>query len=148
MHEETGIGHGRIETRRIEVAPVGHVQWPGLRQWGRITRIRTYKRTGKTTTEQVCFIASLGESQATPAQLLAYNRNHWGIESKLFWVKDAVLRENASPIRKGAAPQALAALRNLTLRLLRELHPSPTIAREIAADSKNTIIQLLTELIK
>jgi predicted transposase YbfD/YdcC len=111
-------------------------------------RGRTDKGTGKTTSEQVCFITSLGETQATPAELLAYNRRHWGIESRLFWVKDTVLREDVSTIRTGAAPQAVAALRNTALRQLRELHPSPTIAREIASESKNKVFQLLGCFVK
>jgi len=121
---------------------VGHVRWPGLKQWGRITRSRTDKRTGKTAAEEICFITSLGESQAGPAELLAFNRTHWGIENRLHWHKDTLLREDASTIRTGASVQAIAALRNLTLRLLAAFDPSPTIAREIAQNDRNTVIQM------
>jgi predicted transposase YbfD/YdcC len=94
--------------------------------------------------EVVHFITSLGASQATPAQLLAYNRNHWAIENQLHRTKDTLLKEDASTIRTRAAPQAIAALRNLTLHLLSILHPSSTIAREIAQNNRNTIIQMIT----
>jgi predicted transposase YbfD/YdcC len=133
-----------METRRIEVVPVGHVKWPGIKQWGRIIRTRIHKKTGVVEREEVCFITSLGSSQATPAELLAYNRNHWSIENQLHRNKDTLLKEDASTIRTRAAPQAIAALRNLTLHLLATLHPSPTIAREIAQNDRNTIIQLVT----
>jgi predicted transposase YbfD/YdcC len=147
-HEETHARHGRIETRRIELGAMGHVQWPGLKQWGRITRTRVNRRTGKITTQQICFITSLGSSQASPEELLAYNRNHWAIENRLHWVKDTLLREDVSTIRTGAAPQTAAALRNAALRALRGLHASPTQAREIAADDKNSALQLLGCFVK
>lgn len=143
MHEETRTGHGRIDYRKIEVAPVGHVKWPGLKQWGRITRVRTNKSTGEVTTEVVCFISSLGESQATPQQLLGYNRRHWGIENRLHRPRDTLLREDASTIRAGSAPQVAAALRSITLTLLRRLHPSPTVAREMAQNDRNMVIHML-----
>jgi predicted transposase YbfD/YdcC len=143
-HEETHVGHGRIDYRRIEVVPAGHVQWPGLKQWGRITRTRTDKKTGVIAREEVCFISSLGQSQAMPAELLAYNRNHWSIENRFHRNKDTLLREDASTVRTGGAPQALAALGNFTLRLLAGFDPSPTIAREIAQNDRNNVIQMLT----
>ncbi len=143
-HEETSRGHGRIETRRIEVVPVGAVQWPWLRQWGRITRTRVQVSTGKTTTEAVYFITSRGPSQATPKQLLTYNRKHWAIENNLHRTRDTLMKEDASTLRKGAAPQTAVALRNIALRFLASIHPSPTQAREIAQNNRNDAILLLT----
>ena len=141
-HEEISHGHGRIEVRRIFVVDVGHVKWPGLKQWGQITRIVTDKKTGQTTTEIVHFISSLGMSQATPAELLAYNRKHWSIENRLHRNKDTLLAEDASTIRTKNAPQTLAALRNFVLHILSKLHTSPTIAREIAQNDRNMVIQM------
>jgi predicted transposase YbfD/YdcC len=122
---------------------VGRVQWPGLKQWGRIIRTRTDKKTGVIAREEICFISSLGKSQATPMELLAYNRNHWSIENRLHRNKDTLLREDASTVRTGAAPQTLAALRNLTLRILATFDSSPTVAREIAQNDRNKVIQSL-----
>ncbi|MCB0833570.1 MAG: transposase [Bacteroidetes bacterium] len=86
------MGHGRIEERKLEVISTAHcrIKWPGLMQVGRITRQRTIKSTGKTSIESTCFITSLPESSTTPEHLLELNRNHWGIENKLHWVKDNV----------------------------------------------------------
>ncbi len=148
MHEETTKAHGRTETRRIEVFEPGHVRWPGLRQWGLLTRIRTEMKTGRTTTETLPFIASLGRTQATPEALLGYNRKHWAVENNLHRNRDTLLKEDASSLRKGHSPQANAALRNLALHLLAKLNPSPTIAREIAQNDKNKTLQLLGLVIK
>lgn len=46
-------------------------------------------------------------------------RGRWGIENRLFLVRDATMSEDARRVRSGAAPQALAALRNASLSLLR-----------------------------
>ena len=41
------------------------------------------------------------------------------IESRLHWVRDGVFGEDQSQVRTGAAPQPLAALRNLVIGMLR-----------------------------
>lgn len=143
MHEAYAKGHGRLEIRRIEVWDVGQVKWPGLKQWGRIMRLRTDRVSKETTSEEVYFISSLGQSQATPAELLEYNQNHWGIENKLHRTKDTLLKEDASTLRTGNTPQAIAAMRNLTLHLLYQIHPSPIQAREIANHDINKLLQIL-----
>ena len=53
-------------------------------------------------------------------------RAHWGIES-LHWVRDRAFREDESQAHRGAGPQAMAALRNCAIGLLRRLH-IPNIA--------------------
>ena len=143
-HHETTAGHGRIEERKIEVLPAGSVRFAGVKQWGRITRTRTNKKTGKTTHEEVHFISSLGLSQATPAELLAYNRSHWAIENNLHRNKDNLLGEDASTVRTKNAPQTLSAIRNLALNLLTKINKSPKLAREFAQYNINDVLQLIT----
>ena len=46
-------------------------------------------------------------------------RGHWEIENRLHYVRDVTLGEDASQVRKGAAPEVIAVLRNATLCLLR-----------------------------
>jgi hypothetical protein len=64
-------------------------------------------------------ITSRGAERAAAATLLRANRGHWQVENGSHWVRDVVLGEDACLIRSGAAPQAVAACRNLTLALLR-----------------------------
>ena len=40
---------------------------------------------------------------------------HWGIENGMHGMWDGALREDASRIRKGSAPQVVAILRNITI---------------------------------
>jgi len=93
-----------------------HQKWPGLAQGFELTRQRTVR--GVTTTEVVYGITSLKAEQANAARLLALARGHWGIENRLHYVRDVTLGEDSSRVRKGAAPQVLAAVRNAVIHLL------------------------------
>jgi len=114
--------------------------WQRVRQCFKITRSRTIKKTGETTTEVAYGITSLDHERANAKELLALNRAHWAIENNLHWVRDWVFREDTSTIRIGAAPQTVTALRNITLSLLKKIDTSPTIAREICMENKNIAI--------
>jgi hypothetical protein len=50
--------------------------------------------------------------------LLRLVRQHWRIENSLHYVRDVTLGEDACRVRRGAAPQVLAALRNAAVHLL------------------------------
>ena len=63
-------------------------------------------------------ITSLPPERAGPADLLRLSRRHWAIENELHYVRDVTLGEDASRVRSGAAPQAMAALRNLVVAVL------------------------------
>jgi len=56
--------------------------------------------------------------QATPAQLAAWIRGHWQIEA-LHHLRDVSYGEDASQIRTGSGPQAMATLRNLAVGILK-----------------------------
>lgn len=104
----------------------GACHWAGLKQGFELTRERTVK--GVTTRETVYGITSLGVAEADAGRLLALTRGHWSIENGLHYKRDVTLGEDASRVRKGAAPQVLAAVRNGVLHLL-----SDTGAESLAA---------------
>lgn len=111
-------GHGRIEKRTLETTPIVTVgqKWKGLKQGLRITRERAVK--GKKTVEVVYGITSLSMARANAATLLTILRDHWQIENGLHYVRDVTLGEDACRVRKGTAPQVLAAVRNVVVHLL------------------------------
>jgi len=74
-------------------------------------------RTSKT--ETVYGLTSLTPEQASPAELLGYNRGHWEIENRLHHVRDMTYDEDRSQVRKGRRPHAMATLRNVAISLLR-----------------------------
>jgi predicted transposase YbfD/YdcC len=71
--------------------------------------------------EVVYGITSLSADEAEAGQLLALVRHHWQIENGLHYVRDVTLAEDACRVRKGDAPQVLAALRNAVVPLLAEV---------------------------
>jgi predicted transposase YbfD/YdcC len=85
----------------------------------RITRERIAR--GKKTIETVYAITSLTAERASPAQLLALSRAHWGIENCLHYVRDVSCREDQARAHAGHAPEVLAAFRNTALTLIRRL---------------------------
>jgi Transposase DDE domain len=113
-------GHGRTEKRKLRTTTVLTLgqKWAGMKQGFEITRERTIK--GVTTVEVVYGITSLSEQEADAARLLGITRGHWGIENGLHYVRDVTMGEDASRVRKGNAPQVLAALRNLVIFVVAE----------------------------
>ena len=93
-----------------------YLDWPGVRQVCQVRR--RVEQKGSVSMETRYAITSLGR-ETGPGKLLEYVRGHWGIENRLHYVRDVTLGEDASQVRTGAAPQVMAALRNVVLGLLR-----------------------------
>lgn len=64
-------------------------------------------------------ITSLTPERADAARLLAFNRNHWGIENGLHWVRDVTFQEDRSILRARRTHHLMATIRNLAISLLR-----------------------------
>jgi hypothetical protein len=91
--------------------------WPALEQIYWVRRERTIQDV--TTVETGYGITSLGPQEADAPRLLALNREYWGMENRLHWVRDVTFDEDRSQVRSEAAPQVCAGLRNLGIALLR-----------------------------
>ena len=105
-----------------------HQKWPGMAQGIEITRERTID--GKTTIEVEHGMTSLKPQEADAKRLSGLLREHWGIENGLHYVRDVTLSEDACRVRKGSAPQILAAVRNTVIHLLAGLN-APSYAAAI-----------------
>jgi hypothetical protein len=97
----------------------GYLDWPGHKQVLELRRTVIEKRTGQTRSEVAHAITPLGRERAAARQLLEVWRGHWHIENRLHWVRDVTFGGDRSQVRVGHAPQVMAALRNLTISLLR-----------------------------
>jgi predicted transposase YbfD/YdcC len=119
MVELRGRHGDRREVRRLwtSTALVGYLNWPGVRQVCKVER--KTERKGKLGGEVRYAITNLGE-EAGPEQLLGHIRGHWAIENRLHYVRDVTFGEDASQVRKGSAPQVMAALRNAVISILRQ----------------------------
>jgi predicted transposase YbfD/YdcC len=110
-------GHGRVETRRLQVTTVAGLDFPHATQALRITR-RVRPLTGwRWRTVTVHAVTSLTVAQASPARLADYVRDHWSIEA-LHHIRDTTFAEDASQTRTGNAARAMASLRNLAIGIL------------------------------
>jgi predicted transposase YbfD/YdcC len=126
-------GHGRLEVRSIRTTQIltRTQDFKGMKQGFELTRERTEK--GVTTVEVVYGITSLSAQRADAKRLLELTRAHWGIENGSHHRRDVTLGEDASKIRKGSAPQVMAALRSTVITLAQEVAPTlATAVRRLA----------------
>jgi predicted transposase YbfD/YdcC len=114
-------GHGRLDLRTLErsAALNAYLRWPGVGQVLRRTCQRVDLTTGVIGEEVSYGVTSLPPRAASAAQVEALWRGHWTIENRVHRVRDVTWGEDAGQVRVGHAPQALAALRNGLLSLLR-----------------------------
>jgi len=88
----------------------------GLRSIGMVER--ECLSAGKSSVEQRYFINSI----AADAKLFAHAvRSHRGIENRLHWRLDVVMREDDCRIRKDNSPTVLAMVRHLSLNLFEKV---------------------------
>jgi predicted transposase YbfD/YdcC len=125
-------GHGRLEVRRLrtsqELGDYLAPKWPAVAQVFQVERQIT--KGGKTTTEIRYGLTSLPTTVCSARRLLGLIRDHWHIENRVHWRRDVTLKEDASKVREGQTPHALAALNNVVLTLMDYLEV-PNMAAQI-----------------
>ena len=88
------------------------------------------RRGAKISCETVLAVTALTPAQASPAFLLARNRDHWGIENGLHHRRDTTLAEDASQLRAGQSWRLFASIANTTVSVLnRAGYPNHAAAR-------------------
>lgn len=124
QHTASNTGHGRRESRSIKTLAIadnlGGIAFPHAKLALRIHRRR--RQTGKKESRETVYaVTSLDAHQATPADLAAAIRGHWGIENSSHHIRDVTFAEDASTVHHGTAPRAMATLRNLAIGTLKIL---------------------------
>ena len=128
-------GHHRVELRRLQATTVAGLDFPHATQAIRITR-RVRPLTGRKWRTVIAYaVTSLTAAQASPARLADWIRGHWGIEA-LHHIRDTTFAEDASQVRTGTAPRAMASLRNLAIAILR-LHGRRNIAAALRRNARD-----------
>jgi len=130
---------GRIEKRTMQISNglVSYLSWPGLNQVWKLTK--EIKQKGSRTVEQSVGIAripkELSDTIPIAQKVSECVRGHWGIENRLHRTRDTVFNEDHGTIRKGSAPQTMAALRNLVTSIfhLGTVRSFPKAQRRFAA---------------
>jgi predicted transposase YbfD/YdcC len=114
--------HGRVEIRTLKAVCVRHFGFPHAAQILQVTRKTRDLHTNRWRTVTVYAITSLPFQLARPARLADLLRGHWAIEA-LHHVRDTTFAEDDSQVRTGAAPNVMAALRNLVIGVLSRAGP-------------------------
>jgi predicted transposase YbfD/YdcC len=114
-------GHGRLELRHLSCTDDldAYLQWPGVQQVVRRRCERTRLKTGTVSQAVTYALTSLTAQEATAADIAHLWRGHWTIENRVHYVRDVTMGEDAHQMHTGNAPQAVAALRNAWLNILR-----------------------------
>lgn len=139
---ETEKTRNRLTTRTVEVFDDLNgidSQWVGIKSLIRVERVGT--RGDKPYHEMVCYISS---QIRTAREFAAGIREHWGIENRLHWVKDVVLKEDDSKIRMGNAPANLSIVRAIAINLLRRAgYASITTAQRFLSHDLDKLLVLV-----
>jgi predicted transposase YbfD/YdcC len=116
-----GKGHGRRERRTLTSSNMlkDYVKWPYCEQVFRLERHFVRISDNKVSEEVSYGVSSLTRAEADAERLLALVRGHWGIENGLHFRRDDTLKEDRCRL-KGQGAQAMAAINNLVLGLLRK----------------------------
>jgi predicted transposase YbfD/YdcC len=127
--------HGRVEIRILKAVTVRGLGFPHAAQVLQVTRKARELHSRRWRTRIVYAVTSLTAAQASPARLADWIRGHWGIEA-LHHIRDTTFAEDACQVRTGAAPRAMASLRNLAIGILRA-HGHRNIAAALRRNARD-----------
>lgn len=123
-------GHGREEIRSTKAIDVEHFDVDELDKYSNIGVVLQVERFSlQTATQRLSHEVSyyIGDTIAASLSLESqarYIRDHWAIES-LHWIKDVVLKEDASFQRCANGSRILATVRSVVIKYGRLMYDSP-----------------------
>ncbi len=140
FRESVTLAHGRVESRAIwtTIALNDYLDFPGVGQCVAIERCVTHKKTGKVSTETVYGLTSHTPESAHAKRLLAFNREHWGVEA-CHYILDWNWDEDRCTLRTGHGPENMTRLRRFAIGLIKSKRPD-SVAATIRKLARNTRI--------
>jgi predicted transposase YbfD/YdcC len=119
-HTATGHGHGRQETRTLQVLPAPAGCFPYAAQAFLIERTIRDPATGQLRSAAAALGITSRSPQrgGTPTLIATAARSHWDIEA-LHHIRDVTMHEDAHRLRAGSAAPVMATLRNTAIATLR-----------------------------
>ena len=92
-------------------------KWEGLKSIHKMTRVRTDKKTDKSSSETTFYISSLTDG----TEVFKLIREHWAVENKLHYMLDMLFREDYSTKRAGNAAQNMNIINKINLTIIQRL---------------------------
>jgi predicted transposase YbfD/YdcC len=138
------LNKNRYEIREVEVHSdlyeIDRDKFYGIQEIVKVTRMTSFKKSGKVSTEVSFYISS---KQMSAREYNHGIRAHWSVESMHF-IKDVTFGEDASLIRTKNAPTNFSIIRNITMNILRRENYStfPEVIRMIGGNIQR-LYQLL-----
>jgi len=114
-------GHGRLERREIRGSGelAGYSTFPGLKQGAEVKKRVKFLKTGQVEENTEYIMTSLSAIGTPPGTLLGLMRGHWGIENRLFHVKDDSFGEDRHVLGSHRSGEVMSLLRAASINLLR-----------------------------
>jgi len=133
---------GREEHRALflyDAIQINSEEWKGVRQIAYVNR-KVVHKDKHISFEEAFYIESTGK---TAIELNQGIRQHWSVEA-MHWVKDVVLKEDASTTHMGNAPENLSIIRNWIMAIFK-INGLESITRAIrkVANDLDLMIKLL-----
>ena len=137
FREPLTLEHGRLESRAIWTTTRlnDYLNFPFVGQAFAFERLRIDKKTGETSTEVVYGLTDHSPQSADPVRLLAFNRDHWGVEAH-HYILDWNWDEDRCTIRTGHGPENITRLRRFATGLIKS-KSTDSVAATIAKLARN-----------
>lgn len=118
VSETTITKRGRIECRKVfvfnDIKGISR-EWAGLMRIIRVERYVTL--TDRCRHDTAYYITSIRRNSA--AYFADHIQNHWGIENRLHWVKDVIMKEDTSRTAGKMAAENISIMRNIVINIIR-----------------------------
>ena len=121
--EETTVGHGRIERRKLQVVSqsVDYLNWPHAKQVYRVERYAKNLKTGKVRVEVSFGVTSCNPEHVSANQLFRWIREHWLIENGLHYLRDVTLKEDATRMKIHKMARVMSQFNNFVIAITHRL---------------------------
>jgi hypothetical protein len=147
--EQFDYGHGRIETRSLEMVPVSPLQtaWPHTHVACRVKRHVERLRRGQVVNcsdETALYVATFPFEAYTPARVLRFIRDHWNIENQLHHPKDRSLDEDRCRASEAGIGRVISCIRGLVTQVSRRTAESMRKISRRLANRQHLLLKLLS----
>jgi len=142
-------GHGRLETRSIELVPVTpeDTGWPHTHSACRVTRSRELLRKGEVvgrSDETSLYVGSFSSARISSEAAARVIRGHWTIENCLHHRKDRSMSEDMCRASTKGIGRIMCCIRSITALMLGRAKESLKVVQRRLASKTHLLIRMLS----